>query len=422
MSDLRRIATMSIARGYGMLLSLATLFVSARLLGPDGRGEFAAAMAWAALFATLFNLSLGQALQHRLQSAATKPTLAEQLGTLGGLAAALSLVALLIAGAMYLASGGRWFKGLSPLLMLIALAAVPLLVWEQYASNMLAAAAQTGLLNRAQYLGRTAGFGVFFLLVMYLGWGVPGALGSQLIGQFLVAMLVGLPLWRLAGGSVKWAKREVVPLLRSGSVIHMTTVSAFLLDQVSILFINQDLGKRDVGFYQLAQQMVGLLLIVPQSALMIIYGGLARATPDQFWPQQKRLAKRLLAGMAGICLLAYALAPMLVALVAGHAFDASASMFRALLPTVFGISLALLMTPQWIGRGMLKLNTSLTIATSVVVVAASYWAIPRYGVNGAINVRLAVYAVWIPIAQIGFWLWCNRCARKSAAQPQGVES
>lgn len=415
MSDIKRIVAMSVARGYGMVLSLGTLFVSARLLGPDGRGEFAAAMAWAALFATLFHLSLGQALQHRLQSAATTPTLGEQMGTLGGLALALALLALAVAAGLYAVTGGALFKGLSPLPLCIAMACVPLLIWEQYASNMLAASAQTGLLNRAQYWGRSIGFLLFFVLVMYLGWGVPGALASQLLGQFLVAVLVALPLWHLAGRSLRWIRSEVRPLMTSGAVIHMTTVSAFLLDQVSILLINHDLGKREVGFYQLAQQMVTLLLIVPQSALMVIYGGLARATPDAFWPQQRRLAKKVLAAVAGVCLLAYVLAPMMISLVAGHAFDASTAMFRALLPTVLGISLALLMTPQWIGRGLLKLNTFMTIATSVVVVACSYWAIPRYGVDGAIGVRLAAYAVWIPLAQGVFWWWCNRRARMAAA-------
>jgi hypothetical protein len=56
----------------------------------------------------------------------------------------------------------------------------------------------------------------------------------------------------------------------------------------------------------------------------------------------------------------------------------------------------------------LRLNTSLTIATSVVMVAVSAWAIPRYGVNGAIYVRLGVYALWVPTVQMIFWLWCNK--------------
>lgn len=422
MSELRRIAAMSMARGYGVLLSLGTLFVSARLLGPVGRGEFAAAMAWAALFATLCNLSLGQALQHRLQSATVRPTLAEQLGTLGGLAAILSALALAAATAMYLLTDGALFKGLRPSLMVIAMASVPLLIWEQYASNVLAASAQTGLLNRAQYWGRSAGFLLFFLLVMALGWGVAGALLSQLFGQLLVTAMVAWSLWQLAGRSLRWARREVKPLLGAGTVIHLTTVSAFLLDQVSVLLINNYLGKQDVGYYQLAQQMVGLLLIVPQSALMIIYGGLASSGPDQFWPRQRQLAKRLLAGLAVLSLLAWALAPTMIALVAGPAFAPSAAMFRALLPTVLGISLALLMTPQWISRGLLKLNTWLTIVSSAVVVACSALAIPRYGVDGAIYVRLGVYALWVPCAQAVFWWWCNRRGRLAGATriEQGV--
>jgi antigen flippase len=412
MSDLRRIASMSLARGYGVVLSLATLFVSARLLGPEGRGEFAAATAWAALFATLCNLSLGQALQHRLQAAAGKPTLAEQLGTLGGLAALLSALALGAAAALYAGTAGALFKGIGPLAMLLALATVPLLVWEQYASNIVAAASQTGLLNRAQYVGRTIGFAAFFLLVMYLGWGVAGALSAALVGQLLVALLVAWPLFRLAGRSLRWLRHEVSPLLRSGLLIHLTTVSAFLLDQVSLLLINHHLSKPDVGYYQLAQQMVALMLIVPQSALMIIYGGLAHATPNAYWPRQRRLNWRLLAGLAGLALAAWLLAPLLVPLVAGAAFGPSVPLFRMLLPTVLGISLSLLMTPQWISRGLLRVNTALTIVTSVVVVGASFWAIPLFGLDGAVWVRLGVYAVWVPLAQIVFWLWCNRQAAK----------
>ncbi len=410
MSIVRRILTMSVARGYGVMLSLATLFVSARVLGPTGRGEFAAAMAWAALFATLSNMSLGSALQHRLQSPQQALDLPEQLGTLGGLTALLSALALSVAAVLYWSTGGHVFKGLDSSLMLVALASVPLLIWEQYASNMLAAAARTELLNKAQYVGRTAGFLAFFLLVMYWRCGVGGALTSQLLGQFLVALMVGWPLWKLAGRSARWARSEVVPLFKSGALIHLTTVSAFLLDQVSILLINNYLGKQDVGYYQLAQQMVGLLLIVPQSALMVIYGGLAGSGPDQFWPTQRSVAKKVLAGLAGVALVAYLLAPPMVALVAGPGFAPSARMFQSLLPTVLGISLALLMTPQWISRGLLKLNTALTIATSVAVVACSTWVIPRYGVEGAINVRLAVYAAWVPLAQMLFWWWCNKRA------------
>ncbi|UGQ47642.1 lipopolysaccharide biosynthesis protein [Massilia endophytica] len=412
MSDLRRIAGMSMAKGYGVLLSLAMLFVSARLLGPEGRGEFAAATAWAALFATLCNLSLGQALQHRLQAAAAKPSLGEQLGTLGGMAGLLSALALGLAAALYLGSGGALFKGIGPLSMVLALATVPLLVWEQYSGNIGAAASQTGLLNRAQYIGRTVGFAAFFLLVMALGWGVAGALSAQLIGQLLVGLLVAWPLFKLAGGSLNWLQREVKPLLRSGLAIHLTTVSAFLLDQVSLLLINHHLSKPEVGWYQLAQQMVALMLIVPQSALMIVYGGLANSTPDAYWPRQRRLNWRLLGGLAGLAVAAWLLAPLVVPLVAGQAFAPSVPLFRMLLPTVLGISLALLMTPQWIGRGLLRLNMALTCVTGAAVVAASFWAIPHYGLDGAVWVRLGVYAVWVPLAQIVFWLWCNRQAAK----------
>jgi antigen flippase len=416
MLELRRILHMSLARGYGVILALAMLFVTARVLGPEGRGTFAAAVAWVGLFATLANLSLGQALQHRLQAPSNKLGLSAQIGTLGGFAVITSFFAIITAAILHYWTEGGMFKGISPFLLTLAFAAVPLLIWEQYSSNMLAAAERTDILNRSQYFGRSIGFGIFLLFLLVMGWGVAGAIAAQFFTQLLVAVFTFLPLWKLAGGVLSWSSREVLPLLRSGGAIHLTTVSAFLLDQISILLINNYLTTSDVGHYQLAQQMVGLLLIVPQSALMVIYGGLAKSTPDAYWPSQRRLAMRVLGGMFVASVLAFLFAPWLVAAIAGDEFMPSVAIFRSLLPSLLGFTLALLMTPQWIGRGLLFLNTFLTIGTSIFVVAASFWAIPRYGLDGAINVRLVVFAIWVPVSQIVFWLWCNRQSNRATNQ------
>lgn len=416
MADLRRIAHMSLAKGYGVALSLAMLFLSARLLGPDGRGAFAAALAWAALFATCANLSLGQALQHRIQASPAKLSLSQQLGTLGGLAVLLATLALLFAVSLYQMSAGAIFRGLDVSILWLAFAAVPFLIWEQFSSNIAASVARTDILNKAQYIGRTAGFLLFLIFVPLLAWQVQGALAAQLAGQVAVAALTFVPLWRLAGKRAEWRSDETGPLLRAGGLIHLTTVSAFLLDQVSVLLINHHLTSSDVGHYQLAQQMLSFLLIVPQSALMVIYGGIANTNPDRFWPKQRKLAVRVLVLMTLGGLLAYMLAPTLVEVVAGEQFSRSASIFQVLLPSLFGYSLALLMTPQWISRGLLVTNTSLTVATSAAVVAASFWAIPKFGIDGAIGVRLAVFAVWVPLMQLAFWHWCSLQSAKAARQ------
>ena len=404
---LKTIATVSMARGYGMLLSLFTLFISARYLGPEGRGAYAAAIAWATLFATFANLSLGQALQFRLQHVSNKLSLSQQIGTLGGLALVLSFMVLVIAAIGYFATQGALFKGLESLLLCVAFAAVPLMMWEQFSNNILAAVSRLDIFNRGQYVGRTLGLVAFLVLVGALGQGVVGALGAQFIGQLAIAIVVLFPLWKLAGQRPTVQKEEIRPLLSAGAKVHLTTVSALLLDQVGILLINNYLTKADVGYYQLAQQMISIMLILPQSALMVVYGGIATSSPDQFWSRQRKLATKVLVIMVVAAMLAFLLSPYLIRSLAGEHFEPAAIIFQWLLPTLAGQSLAILMTPQWVSRGLFFLNNSLTVVTTILVVGASWILIPLFGIEGAIWVRLGVYAGLISVVQLVFWRWCD---------------
>lgn len=410
-SPFRDIAAVSAARVYGMLLSLFTLFVSARYLGPEGRGAYAAAIAWATLFATFANLSLGQALQYRIQHANYALSLSKQIGTLGGLGLLLSFGALLVAFIGYVVTGGALFKGLDSLLLCIAFSAVPLLIWEQFSNNILAAASRLDILNRAQYIGRTFGLVAFFGLVGALSLGIAGALTAQLLGLLVIAVVVLHPLLRMAGKPPSMQKAEVIPLLSAGAKVHLTTVSALLLDQVGVLLINNYLTKAYVGYYQLSQQMVSIMLILPQSALMVVYGGIAGSDPDKYWPQQRKLAIKVLGVMLAGALLAFVLSPYLIRALAGERFEPSVEIFQWLLPTLVGQTLAILMTPQWISRGLFFVNNLLTVTTAILVVGASWVLIPQFGVEGAIWVRLAVYAGLVTVVQLVFWYWCNAAGK-----------
>ena len=64
----QEIATTGAVRIYNLGVSLISLVVIARLLGPTGQGTIAAAVSWAGLVATIAGLSLGQVSQHRIQS------------------------------------------------------------------------------------------------------------------------------------------------------------------------------------------------------------------------------------------------------------------------------------------------------------------------------------------------------------------
>jgi hypothetical protein len=65
--------------------------LTARVLGPEGRGLYAAATSWASLFATFGSLSLGQVVIHRVAGREPSDWYGDVTGTLLALCVALTL-------------------------------------------------------------------------------------------------------------------------------------------------------------------------------------------------------------------------------------------------------------------------------------------------------------------------------------------
>lgn len=412
--SLKHIFSVAFARGYGAIVSLLTLIISARYLGPEGRGIFVAAIAWMSTFCTIFHFSVGPALQYRIQQNRDAYSAQTMVGTLMGFGAIATLLAWGAAVLAYQLTDGRLFNGLSPEVLVLVFATLPLLMWEQYAPNIYASVSTMGWINRAQYIGRTAGVVAFAMLVGWLNWGVPGALIAMFITQAIVVVSALIPMLKFIKWKLVLLVGEVKPLLLAGLKLHPASISALLLDQASVLIANHYLVKSEVGLFQLAVQLVGLMLILPQSALMILYGNMAKSDPASNWPEQRRLILRVMGFVIILSILGALLAPSLIPLVAGEQFVPSVPMFTALLPSLLGLSLSIMLTPQWLGRGLFMLSNTVTVLALVVVVAGTFWAVPIYGVQGAIDVRVAVYAVLLPIAHLVFWRWCNRQAKKSS--------
>src|SRR4051812_8342495 len=65
--DIIAVLATSLARIYGLVLGLVLLFLTARILGPEGRGAVVIATTWVGLFAGVSGLSLGHVAQKRIQ-------------------------------------------------------------------------------------------------------------------------------------------------------------------------------------------------------------------------------------------------------------------------------------------------------------------------------------------------------------------
>jgi O-antigen/teichoic acid export membrane protein len=280
------------ARIYAMALGIFTLFLTARLLGPEGRGQVAAINTWAILFSTFAYLSLGQVALNRMAQDRERRHFGNLLGSLLFMTLVLSVGGWLVAVGLHLANPEGAFKGLPLLPLTVGFLALPFLIWEQYGSSLLMGLERVRIYNRYQVIGRTAAVVAVFATVGGLGLGIVGVLGANLLGQVIVAfggLGLLLSVVRDKGLACRPDRAEIKALLSGGAKLHLNAIGTYLFTSANILILNHYHGAAETGHFQLATQLLGVMMIIPQAASMVIYGRVASTGPNEAWPMNRRL-------------------------------------------------------------------------------------------------------------------------------------
>lgn len=379
-----------------MALSALSLTITARYLGPTGRGVYGAANAWAGLFATFGGLSLGQVVIHHAAGRPLDEWAGETVATLRRIVIAVTAASWLLAGVAYFATRGRFFGDIEPATLALALLAVPFLVVAEMGRYVLNAAGALPAANRAQVIGTSLTVLVIFTTVAGLAWGVRGATLSTTVGSAAVAGATYAALDRRhRSGRATWplARR----FLRRSAQLHLNAIGTYLFTQASVLVLNFYRPAAETGYYQLAVQLFGMALILSTSVSTVAFGLVARQGPDAAWGEQRALVAQAVGAAAIAAAVAYVLAPDAIRLVAGAEFLPAVPLLRAMLPALIGATFSTVMASQWIGRGLFVQASVLTLVIGMLSIACDFALVPRLGARGAVLGTLLTYGISVLI-------------------------
>lgn len=388
------IAHTSGAKIYSMVAGVLTLALTARLLGPEGRGQVAVITTWVSMFSTFAYLSLGQVALHRMAADPEKKRFGLLLGSLLTIAGFVTVAGWLVAAGMCIYNPDGTFKGLPAVALLVGFLALPFMVWEQYGSALLMGLDRIRTYNKYLVFGRTTSLVAIFGLVGWLGLGVAGVMAASLVGQIIVALGGGFFLLAYAkkkGVDCKPQMAESRALLLGGAKLHLNAVGAFLFTSANVLILNNYHGSELSGYFQLATQLLGVLMIVPSSASMVMYGKVTSLGPNGAWPDNKRLLIQITLAMVGLSTIAAVLAPWGITLLAGEKFRPAVVPFQWMLLGLVGMTFSTVMAPQWIGRGYFWQAAGLTFLAGGINLALNFWLIPLHGMQGAVYAFIGTY-------------------------------
>lgn len=411
-ADARSISATAVVRVVGLASSLVTLSLTARWLGPDGRGTTAAATAWATLVAGLCHLSIAQVIVRDAAQRQDGRWAVRQFANLITAGGCGVLVAWVVVAALYRWDARAMFGQMPALPLVIAMAMVPWMVLETYALTLLPGIGALRTVNVAQLTSRGVAVVLLTVLVAGLRLGVLGAMLATLGGMVAAGAIMLRRFWVEGGNEAVVSGDAMRPLLKGGVLLHLNAVGAILLSNVDVIVVQQHLPPASTGIYQLAVQAAMLPLMLPQAATTVFYGRVTSLGADGAWRHSRRTLLAVLGVVALGCVVAALLAPWVVAILAGAKFAGAVPLFRLLLIGTLAQSFSAMMAPQWIGRGLFRTASFVTLGLGVSTLVALRLAVPRLGMSGAVGVVVGS-ALVTALVNLVFAGWVGRQAAQA---------
>jgi O-antigen/teichoic acid export membrane protein len=390
------VARISVKNAVGTLASqiaiqaigLITGILVARLLGPEGRGEVAAVIAWASVITYLGDLGLPIAYTY---AAAREPARRRQLLGNALVATPVQWLLLGVGGMLVLQVAlARHGQSVVHIATLYLWAYIPLNLVTRYV-NAIQQGTGNYLAFNAVRLCVPASYLAFLTLIIGVGMGsVQGVLICNLL-SFAVTALVAL------GFALKYIKqlrpsrvaqwidpRGFRRDLRYGLSAHVGTLQPFTNLQLDVLVLTALLSAHDLGLYMVALAGAAVLKAQGNALGLVVLPDIAKQR-DRY-VQQRLLARYvwiifLLGGATAI--LAFAWAEPLVRFIYGSAFESAASILRVTVLGGLAGALYRVISDGLRGMGYPLSSTIVELVGMIIGLASLAVLVPIAGALGA---------------------------------------
>jgi O-antigen/teichoic acid export membrane protein len=379
-----------LGQGLTLLLGILTGVLSARILGPVGRGEYAAIIIWPLGIASFLAFGINQAVVFYVgQRDFTASEGATAVTAIGLIQSALSVAIGLLVVPIVLAKYSREVQHLGILFVLLT----PAIILGGYPANLFQGLQDMLRFNLIRLmLPFTFAAGLLGLYFTHHA-SLSSVVVSQLAASVLALVLGSALAWKILRLRVRWNASAIFPLLHFGFRLQGLSIATYVNQRIDQLVLSLFVPPQQLGFYAVAVTLSNAVAVFPQAAGIVAF---SRGSGQNSRDARTTIAVAFRASLIWLlvsCTLLYALAPFLIQLVFGRAFYGSILACRILLPGALmtGLSFVLYNAASALGRPGL---TSYAEGTSVMVTAVGlYLLVPRYGYIGAAIVSSVAYAI-----------------------------
>lgn len=374
-------------------ISLVTSMMTARILGPTGKGMLTIIILYSTILLTIGHLTIHRALN--IHMAEGKYRFSDFPSTCIIFVAIVSL--LLISGfALAFFDFHKYFIGqVSFFIILLALSIVPCSMLVQLFRAIL----QTkGKMSQFNFI--TAAHPIFILLLMtialmFFNSGVNGAVLAYAIANLLTMLFaiyfvkgISNEKWRL---NLTLLKRLIV----DGVKLHIGFLATVIFLKIDMLILGYYHQLGSVGYYSVAVGMADLVMLIPLSLQYVYYSKVPDMINDnQLMAQNTVLIyKRSLVLMVIIGAFFAIIAKPVITIVYGEAFLPALTPFLIILPGVCLFWQNNLLLQYLVASKKFLVTSLISVFACLINIFLNITFIPKYDMVGAAFVSLITYFI-----------------------------
>lgn len=192
------------------------------------------------------------------------------------------------------------------------------------------------------------------------------------------------------------ASQHLKKFLRYSLTALSANVIFFLVYRVDYLFVNNSPAATvaDLGNYIQVAKLGQMLLIVPQIIASVVFPRTASGFDRQRLNHIIMIMARLFSQLFLLLFIAVLLLGKIFFIkIFGETFNAMQAPMLIIIPGIFSLSVLVLLSAYFSGKGKVKVNLQGAILALVVMIAGAWLFVPRYGIIAAAAVSTVSYTV-----------------------------
>ena len=370
------------------ITGMAASILSARLLGPEGKGIFAYVTVIIGLGVQFGNFGMQSANTYHLSR--DKSLLPGAVGNslaITGLVAVFSL--LIYFTALFFPN----FISVSGRLLIIAFAFIPLQLYQMFQQNIFIALGDVKTYNILE-LSNGSLYPLLFVILAILGMVTP--FNALCASFFSCAVIVTAGFIIIKRGFLKerihFNKQFLQTCLQFGIFTYISTFIMYMLTRADIFLIDFFLDKTQTGKYSVAVQLSDLLIMIISSVGILMFPKISSIQSDyeKFYAFRKIIITMTVV-IGGCVFIGILISGFAIPFLYGYEFNESINCFRILLTGAIFYSYSSFFFNFFMAMKKLRIIISAPLTALVINFLLNIWLIPEKQIIGAAAAKLIAF-------------------------------